>query len=78
MKLLKFYLFFKQYLIFNSWFNGIEMENYQIEGSTNKKFIKIESLTKEKIGLYKIVATNQIGSDEASWNVAIDSKSFSL
>ena len=66
-KFIKIYNF-----LFLSFFNDSKIENLQIQGSKTKKFFFIESLTEEKIGFYKIIATNQLGCDEASWQVAVD------
>ena len=52
------------------------MDDVKIEGPKNKKFVKIDSLAKEKIGLYKIFATNKFGSAEASWNVSLEGKNY--
>ena len=59
-------------LSFKSYFNDAKVENLNIEGNQNKKLIKIDSVNESHSGLYKVIATNNVGNDEAVWNVIVE------
>jgi hypothetical protein len=66
--------YFKKLKNFNSlsFFNGALLENQTIDKISSKRQIRIESASEKNNGVYKIIAKNEIGKDEASWNVTVE------
>ena len=56
--------------------NGVQFQDYQLEGSLNKKNLKINSITSDRCGVYQITVNNNSGSDYALWTVMHDSNHF--
>ena len=56
---------------FNSFFNELSVF-FNINAKSSKREILLDSMKEENSGVYKIIAKNDVGFDEAKWFVNVE------